>query len=96
LLPKDTAADRYTLGDQTQNEAEAAVQDAIITLYVICDDYLKAMHYRDDPQATMSTAEVMTTALVEDNLLLSSRDQIEEHVPVLSASQLVMLLASER
>lgn len=40
------------------------MQDQIITLYVVCDDYLKAMQYRDDPQSTMTTAEVMTTALV--------------------------------
>ena len=31
---------------------------------MVCDDYLKIMQYRDDPQSTMTTAEVMTTALV--------------------------------
>lgn len=40
------------------------MQAEIITIYVICDDYLKAMRYRDDKQADMTTAEVMTTALV--------------------------------
>lgn len=40
------------------------MQVEIITIYVICDDYLKAMGYRDDEQADMTTAEVMTTALV--------------------------------
>lgn len=40
------------------------MQVEIITIYVICDDYLKAMQYRDDVQADMTTAEVMTTAVV--------------------------------
>lgn len=40
------------------------MQVEIITIYVICDDYLKAMQYRDDAQADMTTAEVMTTAVV--------------------------------
>ena len=41
-----------------------AVQLQIITLYCLCDDFLKTYGYRDDPQAQMSTAEVMTVALV--------------------------------
>ena len=40
------------------------MQDEIITIYVICDEYLKALGYRDDAQVAMTTAEVMTTALV--------------------------------
>lgn len=36
----------------------------IITLYCVCDDYRKRSGYRDDPQAHMTTAEVMTVALV--------------------------------
>jgi hypothetical protein len=40
------------------------MQAEIITIYVICDDYLKAMQYLDDEQTGMTTAEVMTTALV--------------------------------
>ena len=36
----------------------------IITLYCVCDDYLKQSAHHDDAQAQMSTAEVMTTALV--------------------------------
>lgn len=35
----------------------------IITIYTVCDDVLSALDVRDDPQATMTTAEVMTTAL---------------------------------
>lgn len=40
------------------------MQTEITTIYVVCDDFLKAMNYRDDPQAGLTTAEVMTTALV--------------------------------
>jgi hypothetical protein len=36
----------------------------IITIYCLCDEYLKAAGYKDDEQAQMTTAEVMTTALV--------------------------------
>lgn len=36
----------------------------IITIYVICDEFLRAMGHRDDRQSQMSDAEVMTTALV--------------------------------
>lgn len=40
------------------------MQIEITTIYVICDDYLKAIDYRDDARTGMTTAEVMTTALV--------------------------------
>jgi hypothetical protein len=36
----------------------------IITLYCVCDDYLLQSGQADSPQVQMSTAEVMTTALV--------------------------------
>jgi len=36
----------------------------IITIYCLCDAFLKIYGYREDPQAQMTTAEVMTTALV--------------------------------
>ena len=38
--------------------------ERIITFYCFCDDFLKAIDYRDDRQAVMSTAEVMTVAFV--------------------------------
>src|SRR3954466_3270160 len=41
------------------------MDDTIITIYCLCDDFLKAMcHRRDDPQSRLSTAEVMTILLV--------------------------------
>lgn len=36
----------------------------IITIYVICSEYLEAMGHQEDKQCRMSDAEVMTTALV--------------------------------
>jgi transposase len=35
-----------------------------IAIYCLCDEFVKAFGATDDPQAEMSTAEVMTTALV--------------------------------
>jgi hypothetical protein len=40
------------------------MQTEITTIYVVCDDFLKAVNHRDDPQAGLTTAEVMTAALV--------------------------------
>lgn len=40
------------------------MQTEIITIYCLCEEYLAAIRYRDDRQATLSTAEVMTVALV--------------------------------
>jgi len=39
------------------------MDDTIITTYYLCDEFLKAVGHRDDPQVRLSTAEVMTTAL---------------------------------
>jgi hypothetical protein len=40
------------------------MQDTIFSSYCLCDDFLKAMGYRDDPQARVTTAQVMTVPLV--------------------------------
>ena len=37
---------------------------SIIGIYCLCDEFLKAWGFRDDPQCRMNGAEVMTTALV--------------------------------
>lgn len=37
--------------------------DTIITVFCICDDYLKSIGYEDDTQASMSTSEILTTAI---------------------------------
>ena len=40
------------------------MQLQIITIYVVCDTYLKQQGHREHPQARMTKADVMTTALV--------------------------------
>lgn len=40
------------------------MQEKIITIYCLCADFLIAYGHKDDPQAQISTAEVMTCALV--------------------------------
>jgi len=40
------------------------MQDTIVTLYCLCDDFLQAMNYHTDPQARLSHAEVMSVPLV--------------------------------
>ena len=40
------------------------MQDKVITLYCLCADFLLVTGNREDPQQRMSTAEVMTVALV--------------------------------
>jgi hypothetical protein len=36
----------------------------LTTYYYLCEEFLKAVGHRDDPQVCLSTAEVMSTALV--------------------------------
>ncbi len=40
------------------------MESEIITLYVICDEFLQYMNHKDHPDSEMSDAEVLTTALV--------------------------------
>ena len=40
------------------------MDDTITTTYYLCDEFLKAIGHRDDPQVRLSTAEVMTISLV--------------------------------
>ena len=40
------------------------MNDTIITIYCLCDDFLKAMRHHDDPQSRLTTAEVMSVPLV--------------------------------
>lgn len=36
----------------------------IVAVFCLCDDMLKALHHREDPQSQIGDAEVMTTAIV--------------------------------
>ena len=40
------------------------MDDTITTIYCLCDEFLKAIDHRDDPQVRLTTAEVMTVPLV--------------------------------
>ena len=40
------------------------MEDTITTTYYLCDEFLKAIGHREDPQVRLSTAEVMTISLV--------------------------------
>ena len=40
------------------------MEDTIITTYYLCEELLKVVGHHDDPQVRLSTAEVMTVALV--------------------------------
>jgi hypothetical protein len=59
------------------------MDEKIIATYCLCDDLLKAMHHRPDPQCKMSDAEVMTTALTAAlffrGTLESARMMLKQH-----------------
>jgi hypothetical protein len=59
------------------------MDETIIATYCLCDDLLKAMHHRVDPQCKMSDAEVMTTALTAAlffrGTLESARIMLKQH-----------------
>ncbi len=50
------------------------MQEQIITIYCLCADFLAAYGDRDDPQTQMSTAEVMTVALVAATFFVGNQD----------------------
>ena len=71
------------------------MQEQIITLYCVCTDFLKEYGYHDDPQAHMSTAEVMTTVLVTATFFVGNQEhsriflQVHGYIPkMLSKSRL--------
>jgi len=59
------------------------MQEQIITIYCLCADFLIAYGHQDDPQAKMTTAEVMTVALVAATFFTGnqelSRCLLKEH-----------------
>lgn len=59
------------------------MQQQIITIYCLCADFLAAYGYQDDPQTQMTTAEVMTVALVAATFFVGnqelSRRFLKEH-----------------
>ncbi len=51
------------------------MEDTITTIYCLCDDFLRAMRHRDDPQVRLSTAEVMTIPLVASTFFAGNIDK---------------------
>jgi hypothetical protein len=43
---------------------EKHMDTRIVAVYCLCDDMLKALHYKDDVQCQMTGVEVMTTAII--------------------------------
>jgi len=54
------------------------LDDIITTIYCLCEDFLKVMHYRDDPQARMTTAEIMTVPVVAAAFFGGNRGNIDK------------------
>jgi hypothetical protein len=54
----------FPIAKRSTFNRENTMQDTIIIIYCSCDDLLKVMKYRDDPQTKLSSAEVMTVPLV--------------------------------
>lgn len=51
------------------------MDDTITTIYCLCDEFLKAIHHRDDPQVRLTTAEVMTVPLVAATFFSANIDK---------------------
>jgi len=57
--------------------------ERIITIYCLCDDFLRAWGHKDAPQAKLTTAQVMTVALVASALFGGNQERsrcfLKEH-----------------
>lgn len=51
------------------------MQEQIITIYCVCDEFLRAYGHKQDPQARMSDAEVMTVALVAATFFVGNQER---------------------
>lgn len=51
------------------------MDDTITTIYCLCDEFLKAIDHRDDPQVRLTTAEVMTVPLVAATFFVGNIDK---------------------
>jgi len=40
------------------------MESEVIAAYVVCDDTIKNLKFRENKQSTMGTAEIMTTSIV--------------------------------
>lgn len=78
----------------TPFQLEETMEEQIITIFCLCDDLLKALEIKEDPQIKMNNAEVMTVALTAASFFSGnfekSREFLYEHgyIPnMLSKSQ---------
>ena len=51
------------------------MQEQIITIYCVCADFLVAYGHHDDPQATLTDAEVMNVALVAATFFVGNQER---------------------
>lgn len=58
------------------------MHEKIITLYCLCADFLAAWGIREDPQCRLSTAEVMTIALVASALFAGNQERSRRFLQV--------------
>lgn len=63
------------MGCDTSIAQEDTINDTVTTIYCLCEEFLKAMHHRDDPQVRLSTAEVMTVPLVASSFFGANIDK---------------------
>jgi hypothetical protein len=52
------------VGDKSQPNQEEPMDIRIVAVFCLCDDMLKAINHKDDPQCRMTDVEVMTTAII--------------------------------
>jgi hypothetical protein len=52
-----------TMTDDTIRENDTPMQDAITTMFILCDELLTALNHQEEQQVHMNDAEVMTVAL---------------------------------
>jgi hypothetical protein len=67
------------------------MDEFIVAVYCLCDDLLRALQHHEDPQCTMSDAEVMTTALVA---ALYFRGNLQQAGDLLRAPQYIPTMLS--
>jgi len=68
---------------QPNSKNSTPMQDAITTMFVLCDELLTALNHQEDKQVKMSDAEVMTVALTAASMFAghfeNARRFLKEH-----------------
>ena len=66
--------------EQNTQTSQTSMTVQVIMIYCLCDDFLRAGGHKDDPQAKMTTAEVMTVALVAAVLFDGNQDRSRRYL----------------